>query len=135
MEVRESQKKEDTRVRNVRKVAKCRVFPMICGSVGSKSRLAKAAGAEPCVQGRHEKLHAPVARSPFATQNAQNTPFPGHFLKFSCRKMARRCGAKHICNSKCAKHTSFGALFEVQPSKNGTPLWGEARFKVKMLKA
>ena len=31
---------------------------MICGSGGSKSRLAKAAGAEPCGQMREEKLHA-----------------------------------------------------------------------------
>ena len=33
-------------------------FPMICGSGGSKSRLAKAAGTEPCGQMREEKLHA-----------------------------------------------------------------------------
>ena len=32
-----------------RKVAKHCVFPMICGSGGSKSRLAKAAGAEPAI--------------------------------------------------------------------------------------
>ena len=35
-------------------------FPMICGSGGSKSRLAKAAGAEPCGQRRNEKMHARV---------------------------------------------------------------------------
>ena len=40
-------------------------FLMICGSGGSKSRLAKAAGAEPCGQMRDEKLHAVVARSTF----------------------------------------------------------------------
>ena len=33
---------------------------MICGSGGSKSRLAKAAGVEPCGQMRDEKLHAVV---------------------------------------------------------------------------
>jgi len=38
-----------------------RVFPMICGSGGSKSMLAKAASAEPCGQMRDEKLHAVVA--------------------------------------------------------------------------
>ena len=65
---RESQKKEDTCARNVSKVAKCFVFPMICGSVRSKSRLAKAAGAEPCVQGRHEKL----GRSAFQSQNVKS---------------------------------------------------------------
>ena len=42
------------------------VFPMICGSGGSKSRLAKAAGAEPAGQRRDEKLHAVVARSTFS---------------------------------------------------------------------
>ena len=46
-------------------------FPMICGSAGSKNRLAKAAGAEPCVQGRHEKLHAALPRSTFSCINAQ----------------------------------------------------------------
>ena len=34
-------------------------------SAGSKSRLAKAAGAEVAAQSRQEKLHAAVARSTF----------------------------------------------------------------------
>ena len=34
-------------------------------SGGSKSRLAKAAGAESCGQRRNQKLHAAVARSTF----------------------------------------------------------------------
>jgi len=38
---RESQKKEGADARKGRKVAKHCVFPMICGSGGSKSRLAK----------------------------------------------------------------------------------------------
>ena len=41
---------------------------MICGSGGSKSRLAKAAGAEPAGHRRDEKLHAVVARSTFGSQ-------------------------------------------------------------------
>ena len=77
--LRESQKKEDTDARNVRKVAHRCVFSMICSSVGSKSRLAKASGAEPCGQRRYEKLHAAVARSTFASQNVQNTPCSEHF--------------------------------------------------------
>ena len=36
----------------------------------SKSRLAKAAGAEPAGQMSDEKLHAVVARSTFPSQNA-----------------------------------------------------------------
>ena len=46
-EKRKSQKKDDADARKGRKVAKHCVFPMICGSGGSKSRLATAAGAEP----------------------------------------------------------------------------------------
>ena len=91
-----SQKKEDAGARKGRKVAKHCVFLMICGSTGSKSRLAKAAGAEPSGQMRHEKLHADVARSTFPSQYAQNTPAPDHFWKLRCRKSARRCGTKHI---------------------------------------
>ena len=47
---RKSEKKEDPGARKGRKVAMHCVFPMICGSGGSKRRLTKAAGAEPCGQ-------------------------------------------------------------------------------------
>ena len=43
------------------------VFTMFCGSGGSKSRLAEAAGAEPSGQIRNEKVHAVVARSRFGS--------------------------------------------------------------------
>ena len=107
-------------------------FPMIWGSGGSQSRLAKAAGAEPAGQMRDEKLHAVVARSTFASQNVQNTPGADHFWQLRCRKSARRCGAKHISKSKCTKHTIVGPLLEVEMSKKCTPLWREAHFEVKM---
>ena len=131
---RKSQKKEDADARKGRKVAKHCVFPMICGSGGSKSRLAKAAGAEPAGQTRDEKLHAAVARSTFPSQNVQNTPWSEHFWKLRCRKSARCCGAKHISKSKGTKHTSSGPLLEVEMSKKCTPLWREAHFQVKMYK-
>ena len=107
---------------------------MIFGSGGSKSRLAKAAGAEPAGQRRDEKLHAVVARSTFPSENVQSTPFSDHFWTLRCRKSARRCGAKHISKSKCTKHTRFGPLLEVEMSKKRTPLWREAHFQVKMYK-
>ena len=91
---------------------------MICGSGGSKSRLAKAAGAEPAGQMRDEKLHAVVARSTFASQNVQNTPASDHFWKLRRRKSARRCGAKHILKSKCTKHTILGPLLELRCRKS-----------------
>ena len=72
-EKRKSQKKEDAGARKGRKVAKHCVFPMIGGSEGSKSRLAKAAGAEPSGQMRDEKLHAVVARSTCGSEKAKNT--------------------------------------------------------------
>ena len=78
---RKSQKKEDPGAQKGRKVATHRVFPMICGSGGSKRRLAKATGAEPAGQMRDEKLHAVVARSTCLNQNVQNTPCSDHFWK------------------------------------------------------
>ena len=78
---------------------------MICGSGGSKSRLAKAAGAEPAGQMSDEKLHAVVARSRFPSQNVQNTPVSDHFWKL-----------------------------RVEMSKKCTPSWREAHFEVKMYK-
>jgi hypothetical protein len=78
-EKRKSQKKEDAGAREGRKVASHCVFPMICGSGGSKSRLAKAAGAEPAGQRRDEQLHAVVARSTFPSQNIKNASAPDHF--------------------------------------------------------
>ena len=109
-------------------------FPMNCGSGGSKSRLAKVAGAEPGGQMRNEKLHAVVARSTCRSQNAQSTPGSDHFWKLRCRKSAGRCGAKHSSKSKCTKHTRFGPLLEVAMSKKCTLLWREAHFEVKMYK-
>ena len=105
--IREEKESEERRCRCAkgRKVAIHCVFPMICGSGGSKSRLAKAAGAEPFI--------CPDERW----------------------KIARRCGAKHISKSKCTKHLSFGALLEVEMSKKCTPLWHEAHVEVKMYKA
>ena len=91
-------------------------FSMICGFGWSKSRLAKAAGAEPAGQMSDEKLHAVVARSTFPSQNVQSTSAPDRFWKLRCRKSARRCGAKHISKSKCTKHLSSGALLDVQMS-------------------
>ena len=77
-----SQKKEDAGARKGRKAAKHCVF----GSGGSKSRLAKAAGAEPAGQVREEKLHAVVARSTFPSQNVQNTTCSNHFWKLRWSK-------------------------------------------------
>ena len=70
---------------------------MICSSGGSKSRLAKAAGAEPSGQMRDEQVHAVVVRSTFRSQNVQST------------------------------HTILGALLEVAMFKKCAPLWREVK--------
>ena len=133
---------------------------MICGSGGSKSRLAKAAGAEPAGQMRDEKLHAVVARSTFPSQNVQNTSCSGAFGSWDVEKVhavvARstlrsqnvqlwttfgRCEKVHAVvarstfRSQNVQNTSaLGALLEVAMSKKCTPLWREAHFEVKMYK-
>ena len=118
---REEKKKEDQRRERVRRkkmqvhekveTSRITVFFQFCGSGGSKSRLAKAAGAEPSGQMRDQKLHAVVARSTFRSQNVQSTPTSEHFWKLRCWKSARRCGAKHISKSKCTKHTNRSEYF------------------------
>ena len=138
LEERRSEKRKSQKKMQMReKVGKSRntaFFQMICSSGGSKSRLAKAAGAEPSGQMRDEKVHAVVARSTFRSQNAQNTPASDHFWKLRCQKSASRCGAKHISKSKCTKHTMFGPLLKVEMLKKCTLLWREAHFEVKMYK-
>ena len=113
---RKPPKKEDPGARKGRKVAKHCVFPMICGSGGSKSRLAKAAGAEPCGQMRDEKLHAVVARSTFRSQNVQNTSAPEHFYKLRCTTFGRsdvvlRGRCKGLCTlSKVSRTRGFCSI-------------------------
>ena len=63
-EEKESEERSGKRVKRY-KSRETLCFSMFCGAGGSKSRLAKAAGAEPCGQMRDEKLHAVVARSRF----------------------------------------------------------------------
>ena len=101
---------------------------------GSKSRLAKAAGAEPARQMKDEKLHTVVARSTFGSQNVQNTSASEHFEKLRCRKSARFCGAKHV-KSECTRHTRSGPLMVVMMSKKCTPFLREAYLEVKSGKA
>ena len=72
-EKRKSQRKEDAGVRKGRKVAIHCVFPMICGSGESKSRLAKAAGAEPPGQMREENC-TPLWREAHFEVNMLKTP-------------------------------------------------------------
>ena len=110
------------------------VLPMIGGSRGSKSRLAKAAGAEPAGQMRDEKLHAVVARSTFRSHNVQNTAFSDHFGSSDVEKVHAVVARSTFPSQNVTEHTTFSALLEVQRLKKCTPLWREAHFQVKMHK-
>ena len=105
-EKRKSAKKEDAGARKGRKVAKHFVFPMICGSGGSKSRLAKAAGAEPAGQMRHEKVHAVVARSTFPCQNGQNTQTA---MSKKCTPLWRKAHFQVNIYTTPQRRTTFGS--------------------------
>ena len=54
-EVRRSEMKKIRQDEKVGKLRNTVFFPLLCGSGGSKSRLAKAAGAEPAGQMRDER--------------------------------------------------------------------------------
>ena len=78
---------------------------MIRGSGCSKSRLAKAVGAEVAVEHRNEKWHAAVARSTFVSQNVEKFRVARAFWKIRSGKIR---------------------IVEVQICKNATLLWCEA---------
>ena len=101
---REKSRRERADARKGRKVAIYCVFRMICGSGGSKSRLAQAAGAEPAGQMTDEQLHAVVARSTFPSQNVQNKPRSDHFWKLRCRKV-HAVVARSTCPSQNVQST------------------------------
>ena len=90
--IRKDQRRERVRRRRCRcakrqKVATHCVFPMICGSRGSKSSLAKAAGAEPSGRMKDEKLQATVARNAFGSEKTKTFHVRSTFG--SCGKSAR----------------------------------------------
>ena len=127
---RDSQKTEDAREK-VEVAIRC-VFPMIYRPGGSKSRLAKAAGAEPSGQMRDEKLHAVVARSTFRSQKCKRLTVSDYFWKLRCRKAHAVVAQSTFRSKKCTKHLSIGPVLEVEMSKKCTTLSREAHFEVKV---
>ena len=94
--------REERRCRRAEKVGKSRFtmfVPMICGSGGSKSRLAKAAGAEPAGQMRGEKICTPLWREAFLE--------------------VKKCQKAPHC---------LGPLLEVEMSKKCTPVVARSTF-------
>ena len=113
-EKRKSEKQEEAGARKGRKVAIHCVFPMIWGSGGSKSNLAKAAGAEPSGDERWKS-----ARRCGAKHISKSKLSKTHNLRPLLEvESARRCGAKHVSKSNpCVSGT-------LNPEIWGPPLLG-----------
>ena len=104
-----SQKKKDAAARKGRKVANHSVFQMICGSGGSKSWLAKAAGAEPSDQMRNETRWSPRTRmltrmlmvqmSKHMVMQSRTIPFCNSLFEQSCACFA--CYLSAVWSGKC----------------------------------
>ena len=136
----EERRVEEKRVRRKKmqmreKVGKSRntVFPMIWGSGGSTSRLAKAAGAEPAGQMRDEKLHAVVARSTFPSQNLQNTS-ASTFGSCDVEKVHAALTRSTFPSQNVQNASASDHFWKLRCRKKCTPLWREAHFQVKMCK-
>ena len=123
--IREEKESEERRCRCAkkgRKVAKHCVFPMICGSGGSKSRLAKAAGAEPSGQMRDEKLHAVVARSTFRSQKCTKHTSSGPLLEVEISKKCTPLWREAHFEVKMYKAPHVRATFFSQIEQNARAL-------------
>ena len=103
---------------------------MIRGSWCSKSRPAKAAGAEVAVQQRHEKWHAAVARSTFVSQNVQKHLRVGPIFEIQMSK--NRTPLSHLQVKMYKTPHVRSTFWSSEVKKNRTPLWREVHLQVKM---
>ena len=105
---------------------------MICGSGGSKSRLAKAAGAEHFWKLRYRKSARHCGAKHISKSKCTTHLSVGRLLEVAMSKKCTPLWRETHCKVKMYKthqvRTTFGS------SKNCTPLWREAHFEVKMLK-
>ena len=99
------------------------VFPVICGSGGSKSRLTKVAGAEPCGQ------MMDTSKSK-CTKHTRSGPL----LEVAMSKKSTPLWREAHFQVKMRKTHHVRTLLEVAMSKKCTPLWREAHFEVKSAK-
>ena len=106
---RKDQKKEDADARKGRKVAIHCVFPMICGSGGWKSRLAKAAGAEAAGQMRDEKVHAAVILKSKCTKHIRFGPLLEVEMSKKCTPLWREARFQVKMYKTHHGRTTFGS--------------------------
>ena len=111
MQLRKSQKKEDTSAPNVSEVAECCVFSMIRASGQSKSRPVKAAGAEVGAERRHQKLHAAVAKRKFGSENVKKTDGLGALFEVLMSKNCTPLWRKAHSEVKMLKNSGSESTF------------------------
>ena len=131
-EKRKSRKKEHAGGRKGRKVQITAFFRLICGPGGSKSRLAKAAGAEPSGQMRDEKIARRCGAKHISKSNRTK-----HTRVVTVRRYVlahRGPEVMDLALQELHKSIRFGALLEVEMAKKCTPLWREAHVEVKRYK-
>ena len=108
---------------------------MICGSGGSKSRLAKAACAEPAGQMWDEKSARRCgAKHISKSKCTKHTRSRTTFGSWDFEKVHAVVARSTFPSQNVQNNTSSGPLLEVEISKKCTPLWREAHFQVKMYK-
>ena len=122
---------------------------MICGPGESRSRLAKAAGAEPSGRMRDEKLHAVVARSTFRSQKAKRHFTLGARLEvemskkctplwreahFEVKKLNGTSRSEHVWKLRCRKSARRCGAKHISKSKCTEHTMLEALLQVEMLK-
>ena len=99
---------------------RCRKSARRCGAKHiSKSKCTKHYMFAPLLEVQMSKKCTPLWREAhFQVKMLKTlgvrTTFGGSEVEF--RNSARRCGAKHISKSKCAKHQGFGPLLEAEMS-------------------
>ena len=115
---------------------RCRKSARRCGAKHiSKSKVSKTHGLRPLLEVEMSKKCTPLWREAHFQVKSGKATVSDHFWKLRCRKSAHRGGAKHISKSKVSKTHGLRPLLEVEMSKKCTPLWREAHFQVKMVKA
>ena len=129
-ETRSEKRKERAERRQVArkgsKAAKHCGFPMVCGSGWSKSRLAKATGAEPSGQMRDEIARRCGAKRISKSKMYKAQPKSEALLESCDVEKVHAVVARSTFPNQNVQNTDM--------SEKCTPLWREAHFQVKMLK-
>ena len=110
--------------KKVEKSGGCVFSSLLWLSGGSKSRLAKAAGAKPSGQMRDEKWHTIVERSRFGSQKTKSTSRPDHSSEV---EMSKKCTPEtHVQVEMYKSHHAS----EIEMLKKCTLSWREVHFEV-----